>query len=175
MIRYVFKEDAVLAGRKGADPQVIGEALERVATENAGRLTPQATVEAARPRGHALHRFFEWRQKEAAEKYRLSQARHLIGCIRIVDDAAPQPAYAYVSIVAEKGNGRAYVPAHQVITSAFFQAQAFKQAERDLLALENRYRMIADLCGDLRVWRERLAERRRLLLDAPLPALAVGT
>jgi hypothetical protein len=179
MIRYVFKDEGpiIIRNRRDADPQAIGEALEQIAAANGGRLTPQATVEAARRREHPLHKFFEWRPKEAAEAWRVQQARHLIACLRVVDETVSpeRKTYAYISIVSAKGSGRSYVPSHQLITSSFLQAKALEMAIRDLGNIEKRYRDIADLCVDIREWRDRLSARRQQILDDPPPAREFGT
>jgi hypothetical protein len=44
-------------------------------------LTPQNVLDLARNEKTELHRAFEWDDAIAGEKYRLTQARHLIQCI----------------------------------------------------------------------------------------------
>ncbi len=48
-----------------------------------GTLTPQEVVEAARDEGTALHECFTWDDGEAAERWRLEEARELIRSVRI--------------------------------------------------------------------------------------------
>lgn len=48
-----------------------------------GRLVPSDVVEAARDPNSPLHQHFEWNDSEAAEKYRLDQARTLIRSVKI--------------------------------------------------------------------------------------------
>lgn len=55
--------------------------LARLAVD--GRITPEAVVAAARPKNSALHRYFEWRDKDAAHQFRLAQARALLRSIRV--------------------------------------------------------------------------------------------
>lgn len=52
--------------------------LQRMSKAAGGKITPEQLVEAARSEGSPLHRYFEWDDKEAADKYRLMQARTLI-------------------------------------------------------------------------------------------------
>ena len=52
--------------------------LNRMAKGNAGRITPQQVVDAARNPDSPLHQFFEWDDQTAAERYRLVQARTLL-------------------------------------------------------------------------------------------------
>lgn len=43
-----------------------------------GRLTPAVIVKVSKSKNHILHRFFNWDDSEAADKYRMFQARGLI-------------------------------------------------------------------------------------------------
>jgi hypothetical protein len=52
--------------------------LERIAALNGGILRPADVVDAARPVSSVLHSQFEWDDTEAAEQYRLWQARQVI-------------------------------------------------------------------------------------------------
>lgn len=60
-------------------PEEIAEAIGRIEDKvGVGNLTPDAVVEAARPKAHPLHHRFEWDDSVAGHKYRLDQARALI-------------------------------------------------------------------------------------------------
>lgn len=48
-----------------------------------GRVTPEHVVEAASDVSHPLHDYFEWDDSEAARKFRIEQARHLIVRVRV--------------------------------------------------------------------------------------------
>jgi len=52
------------------------------ALERDGRLYPADVVNAARPKSSPLHRYFDWDDRSAAEKYRLDQARALIRSVQ---------------------------------------------------------------------------------------------
>lgn len=161
MIKYSFRDDQTLTIKHAAsaDPQKIGEALEAVAAKGEGHLTPQAVVEVARANRHPLHKFFEWNDEIAAEAYRLDQARTLIRSIHIVDDTKAQAPRAFLSI-ADK-SGVSYRTLSDVMDSVELQAIILKQAERDLLAFEGRYKELRDICEDVRAAREKIAKRRQ--------------
>jgi hypothetical protein len=167
MTTYTFRDAPLfLHNGEDADPQVIGEALEQIAAANGGLLTPAALVTAARSRRHPCNKHFEWRDKEAAEQYRLEQARSLIRMIRVVDEQQPEMKhYAFVNIRTEDGRG--YVSPQRIVTSELLQARALEMAERELSAIERRYAEISDLCAAIREWRGRLADRRRQLIEDP--------
>lgn len=57
-----------------ADPQLVGEELEQLGEV----VTPSAIVKTARDPAKELHRCFDWNDKEAAEKYRYTQAEFLL-------------------------------------------------------------------------------------------------
>lgn len=59
--------------------------LKRIAEQASGLLTPDAVVAAAKDPANPLHEEFEWDDAVAAHKHRLSQARHLIRSVRIVE------------------------------------------------------------------------------------------
>lgn len=63
------------------DPQVAGEELEKIRGHNSGDLTPEAVVNAAKPKSSPLHALFEWNDKIAAHEHRLQQANALIRSI----------------------------------------------------------------------------------------------
>ena len=56
----------------------------KAAQKRSGRLTPRAVIDAARPKGSPLHRYFEWNDGRAAAAYRLDQARFIIRHVRII-------------------------------------------------------------------------------------------
>jgi hypothetical protein len=67
-LRFTFRETPVtIKNAKNADPNEIGRALDRIATENGGRLTKRAALDAARNRRHVMHKHVEWRDAVAAE------------------------------------------------------------------------------------------------------------
>lgn len=57
--------------------------LELIADRNAGRLTPEDTIEDARDEESPLHPHFTWDDSEAAGKQRLFEARTLIRSVRV--------------------------------------------------------------------------------------------
>jgi hypothetical protein len=74
---------------KGIDPVKAHKALEVIRQRNNG-LTDDAIVQAAAPRNHTLHKWFEWDDSAAAKEYRRTQARRLIGAIEVTYAEAPE-------------------------------------------------------------------------------------
>jgi hypothetical protein len=66
-----------------AATEEIRRTLERIAASNAGRITPEAVIEAARDAASPLHDRFTWDDKEAGHKQRMHEARELIRSVRV--------------------------------------------------------------------------------------------
>lgn len=160
MIRYVFMDDEPLRfkGSKGADPQVIGEAIAMAAAVTGGEITPAAVVDVARPPESVLHPHFEWDDAIAAERFRLDQARSIIRCVRVDNiEADGEPARAFVSI---NHGGTSYRTIQDVQNSAELQAKLLAAADRDLEAFQHRYRMMKEICAAVGKAREVIARKR---------------
>lgn len=145
-VKYLFKEDAVLLYPKDTDPQQVGQELDRIAQTNNGELTPALVVENARGRRNPLHQLFEWDNREAAEQWRLSQARQLIRSIKIEDDEAESGwRHNWISIKLA-GEPRSYKTADKIAGSFDLQVACLMAAKRDLNAFRKRYQQLKEIC-----------------------------
>jgi len=70
------------AGFSDEDAAVLGERISVLSAQ--GNLTPERVVDDARPEDSPTHRFFEWNDAVAAERYRIGQARHYLTNIYVV-------------------------------------------------------------------------------------------
>lgn len=130
-------EAAVGAQFSDDDACRYGPALETLAEGNDGNLTPPLIVEAARSLRSPLHDAFEWDDGAAAEHYRLTQARHLLRHVRIVeDDAVPQEAFYRVHISAQEA---AYVSIDTVVATPSYREQVIQRALDELRKWRTRY------------------------------------
>ena len=120
-----------------------------------GRARPHDVVEAARPRSSPLHGAFEWRDDEAAERWRICQARRLINAVQVVyldgtDEKWSGPGFVSVTHVSTDAEGKAVrdrgyvavekaladpVTREQLLTEALAQADYWKQKWRNLSEL----------------------------------------
>jgi hypothetical protein len=157
-IRYSFKTPVTFHKHENADPNVIGNELERITLANNGRLTPHAVVDSARNRRSPLHPHFEWSDKIAAEAYRLDQARELVRTIRIEDteNSDTPPRRAFLSI---NDGGTSYRGLAEVLGSNSLQLRVLQAAERELQAFEHRYQELLDVCSIVRAARTKVQER----------------
>lgn len=161
MIRYTFKDDELLTIKSAdkANPQKIGEELAAISQKLGGHLVPSAVVDDARDHKSVLHSHFEWSDQVAAEKYRLDQARSLIRSIHVENpDTESGVARAFISI--REKSGVSYRTLGDVLKSSDLQQKVLAAAERDLVAFENRYRSLEDICATIRAAREQISARR---------------
>ena len=138
------------------------EAFEDI-RQRKGKLTPEGVVDEARPEESVLHKDFEWRDEIAAEKYRQSQARVMIGAIRIIREDSPTPVKAYINIqTVEKppirfsdaakplnssadASSRSYMPLEEILQKPKLYAQMMKNAQRDAETYLQKYRVLEEL------------------------------
>ena len=160
MTRYTFTDGPVFVNRKTADPQKIGEALEKARKETPDggdmRLT---ALEHARKRGHALHRHLEWDDAVAGHKWRLHQISLLICAIRVEDEESGEQKPAFISVTPSDGR-RHFATPTEIVGSLEMQLAMLKAAERDLQQWQQRYRTLSDLCEGIEATRRKIAERR---------------
>jgi hypothetical protein len=146
-----------------ADPQIVGDALEVIAAKHGGRLEPPDVVEEAKSPKHPLHFLFEWRDKQAAEQWRLAQARQIIRSVRVAAEPGSNepPKIAFPNISAP--SGRSYRLLSEVLNSRDLQARLLIAAEQELAAFERRYHRLLDVCELVRAARRALFDRRSAL------------
>ena len=82
----------------GVSAQAIGEELERIRTTNDGRLKPDDVVAAAKSTKSPLHPAFTWNDSDAAQQFRLWEARFLIRSVFVIRDDSDQPEQAFVHV-----------------------------------------------------------------------------
>jgi tRNA A37 N6-isopentenylltransferase MiaA len=80
------------------DPEQAAEELQRIYREGGDKLDAVDVVEAARDDASPLHDAFEWSDTEAAEQFRLQQARRLIRAVVIVENKVEpaRPVWVHV-------------------------------------------------------------------------------
>lgn len=156
MARYYFDPDAVLAIHKAkdADPQKIGEELDRLTSANGGRLETQIVVNAAKSSRSVLHKHFEWNVERAANAHWNDQARKLIASIRIVADHGTEKRMTRGFVSISDDDGRAYHHLETVLTNRDLQLRFLQRAEADLNSFERRYRQLKEICELVEVARE---------------------
>lgn len=89
---FEFSEGSRFQPGAHADAKAVGEHLEFLRQQCKGELTPKDVLDDARNDNSPLHSFFEWSDSEAAEAFRLQQARGLIRSVVAIYTSADKPA-----------------------------------------------------------------------------------
>jgi hypothetical protein len=149
---YKFSEGTRLPG---IDPQAAGERLEAIRKRHNGHLLPKYVVDDARKPSSPLHDAFTWDDTEAADQYRLVQARYLIRHIVVVISEKNEPERtirALVSIRGEDDNGStSYVAIDDAMRSKNLRAQVLQKAYDELIAWAERYRRLQEFAAVIEV------------------------
>lgn len=137
---FEFSEGARFQPGAVKDAKSVGDHLELLRHEAKGELTPEDVVRDARNGNSPLHSFFEWDDGEAAEQFRLQQARGLIRAVVAVYVSDDKPAVrqkAYVHI-PEPG-AQHYREVTHAMSAKKTREQVLMAAWRDLQAVRRKY------------------------------------
>lgn len=118
--------------------------LDRIARSD-GLLRPERVVEVARDPENPLHTQFEWDDSEAAQLYRVQQAR---GLIRVYVTHLPRvdrKVRAYVSTPSDRATTGGYRPVQEVMDSPAWTAEMFNEVEAKIRGLRRSYAYLAFL------------------------------
>lgn len=130
--RHISKKDAAL----------VMDALAAIEISK-GRLTTAETakemIRLARPEDSPTHHLFTWDDRDAADAYRLDQARNYIRSVYVVLQEHPdrKPIRAVVNVIHEGKRGP--VPLRRVLQSADLMQQHLEKALEDLRIWTSRY------------------------------------
>lgn len=131
--------------------QVIGDRIEELAEENNGHVTPNIMVIDAEYKKSPLHDYFEWDDGIAAGRFRVRQARHLLGRIEVIiktnGDEEPVKAFHNVIILneKEKTSERVYSPLINVLSDKEQYQQIIEKAFMELDGWRKRYKQYKEL------------------------------
>ncbi len=128
------------------------EELTRIAEANRGVLLTQAVVEAARPQDSILHDQFTWNDGEAAEKYRLWEARHLISVVvnDYSDGKETLESRVFVSLTPDRSNGGGYRLMTKVLSDEEQRQQLMSDALHELEIFRSKYARLKQLSSVLK-------------------------
>ena len=112
-----------------------------------GTINPHDVVRFARNPKTALHSCFTWDDSEAAEKWRLHQARNLIRVIvNVIPSVDEETEYrAYVSLKQDRVNGTGYRPMVTVLSDDELRQVMLDEALEALTAIKEKYKTIKEL------------------------------
>ena len=123
--------------------QIYGEELYRLREGNGDVLTPNQVVEKARVKSSSLHDYFEWNDAVASQKYRVWQARHLLGHIEIiiVQGGKKEQTRAFHNILVEidEEKERGYVTIKEIRENRDYMDIVLEKAIKEIESWTERY------------------------------------
>lgn len=139
MIGYSWKTGS----RIKADPEKVGKELESIL-----EVTPEKVLAKAKNKNSAMHQCFTWEDTEAAHKWRLEEARHIVKALVILEpvDNGPQAviqvrAFEHITL----DDRPVYMPIDKVLENDDWREQVFyairsgiEQLQRKAKAFEHR-------------------------------------
>lgn len=152
-MQYRYKDNR--SRPRGLEADTLGNELQRIKDKHKGQLRCRDVVDESRPKDAVLHNHFEWRDREAAEKYRLCQARSLINILEIVTEERPrEPVPAFVNVAAESAAGEEksrhhYRTISEVLNDPDEKLVLLRSILRKLSSLRRQYTHIKELA---KVW-----------------------
>ena len=145
---YEFAAGARFQSGAVEDAAAVGNHLEFLRKRLKGELTPKDVLDDARNHNSPLHTFFEWDDGEAAEHYRLQQARGLIRSVVAIYTTPKEPARrmrAFVH-VPEPGAPHYRDTAH-ALSEAKTRELVLKRAWREFQEWKSRYRDLEEFAA----------------------------
>ena len=113
---------------KKGEAQRYGERLDYLTSKNRGRITPEMVIEEAKLKSSVFHNYFEWDNTEAAEQYRIQQARNLINhIVEIVVIEGKQSKQRSFFSIKNGGGNKAYVTIKTAVTKPNYRVQLLNQ------------------------------------------------
>lgn len=109
-----------------------------------GIFTANQVLDLARPKNSPIHKYFNWDDTDAAEKYRLYQARHLISCVVVEIDNKKVRKYI-TPVRVEHLDRTAYVEVNKARNTPDIWSQVLDRAMKDALLWEARYKNLVEL------------------------------
>ena len=124
---------------------VIINTLKSIMEASGGVLMPSSVVEHARDEDSPLHDLFEWDDFEAAEKYRLHQARQLIRVCVTIEPTTKNEVRMFVNLLPSRYDGGGYIDTLAALKSEPTRALVLETALSELQAFEKKYNDLIEL------------------------------
>ena len=134
--QYINKQGSYISK---SDAKIIGNFIEERFPE--GIYTAKDVLIAARPKNSPIHKYFDWDDTTAAEKYRLFQARILITSYRVIINNVEAPSAVNVYI----DDTRTYMATDVAQNVPSIWDAYLESALRDLKSWKHRYDSLSKL------------------------------
>lgn len=122
-----------------ADAQKVADEIMAIGDE----ATPHQIVDKAKDKSTELHKCFTWDNKVAAEKWRLQEARNIVGCLVFTrtEEQQDKPEIRFF----HKNDGGGYKPSTYVFTHAEEHEKLLQCAMAELAAFKRKYKNLTEL------------------------------
>ena len=128
------------------DAQIVGDFLDSIRQDNGGILFPKHVVKAAKAKRSPLHKYFTWDDSEAAQQFRITQARALIRSIELVQiEGTTARTRASVSLFTRQVVRQGYENIIDVMKDEDKRKQLLKQAREEAKAWREKYQHLSEL------------------------------
>lgn len=122
------------------DPEKVKSELDTLGAS----FKPEDIVELAKNPNTELHRCFEWDDKIAADKYRISQARTLI-CNLVIDTSNQNDPTTTVPVrIFHQAEGASYKSLEFIVKNPNEYQAMLAKCRHELLALKNKYASLSE-------------------------------
>ena len=121
--------------------------LQALQAKHNGFLRPKVVVDHARSPKSELHRYFDWDDSSAAEKYRLEQARGLIRVVVSMNVDVQKEVRVFVSLTTDRHEEGGYRELSNVIDDDDLRRILLRDALQELRTLQNKYRTLTELAS----------------------------
>ena len=148
-VKYLISRNGPL---KQKDAKVIGVALQQAFPD--GKFKPKDVVDIARPKKSPLHKYFDWNDTSAAEKWRIHQARIIISSIEvsIVGSSCP-PVRKWIHVSLGK-NKTSYVDSNTAMKTPELWNQVIQKALDEVIYWRDKYEQYKELSPIVRAINE---------------------
>lgn len=119
--------------------------LELIRQKAGGFLRPQDVVKYAKNKKTALHKFFEWNDGRAAEKWRIRQAQELIRVVVTINEHTSEKVRTFVSLTTDQKTGLGYRAMVDVMDDNQLMAILIEDAKNDLAIFQRKYEKLQDI------------------------------
>lgn len=116
--------------------------LERIKKERG--LTAENVLEEAKDKENPLHELFDWKDREAAKKWRLHQSRMLVLKVRVEYKGKKVPEYIQVT-VDKDGNSKQYKTKADISGNKDWKQQVLREAMERIKYWRTKYEYLDEL------------------------------
>lgn len=136
--------------------------LQKLEKKN-GEVTKQAFVDSARSERSPMHKLFNWNDEEAAEKYRLYQARNIINSLVVTvieNDEETISTKVFVNPGSSEHTKGSYINIRKAMNSEDTRNQVLEDARREARWFMDKYKNlqeVADVISSIEDFLEKTA------------------